>query len=126
MVDLEPDFESLTALHWFGVVCAAVTGVIHLWLGVTFIDSPMGWSFLAAGVGFFAAIVLLVANVRRRLLYLIGIPYTAVQIPLWWAVNDVQLVDLLEPGIGVLDKLVQVLLIATLVVLYRRDRGSPP
>lgn len=122
MAQLEPDFESLTTLHWLGVACAAITGAIHLWLGVQFFGGPMGWSFLAAGVGFFGAIVLLVLDVRRRLLYLIGVPYTAVQIPLWWTVNDVRPADLLEPGIGVFDKLVQVILIVVLVVLYARER----
>lgn len=126
MVDLEPDLDSLTPLHWFGIVCAAITGVVHLWLGATFVDSPMGWSFLAAGAGFFAGIGLVILNVRRRLVYLAGIPFTAVQIPLWWVVNDVEPADLLEPGIGEFDKLVQVLLIAVLVVLYFREseRGS--
>ena len=118
MTQRTPDFQSLTGLHWLGFMLAAITGVIHLWLGVEFIDNPMGWSFLAAGVGYFAAIGLVILNIRRRLVYLLGIPYTAVQIPLWWIVNDIQLADLLEPGIGVFDKLVQVILIGVLVVLY--------
>ena len=122
MVQFEPDLDSLTGLHWFGVGCAAVTGVIHLWLGVEFIDSPMGWSFLAAGLGFFGAIGLLILGIRRRLLYLVGIPYTGIQIPLWWIANDIVVTDLFEPGIGVFDKLVQLLLIVTLAVLYRRER----
>lgn len=113
-----PDLRSLTGLHWVGFVLAAITGVIHLWLGVEFIDSPMGWSFLAAGIGYFAAIALVIFDIRRRLVYLLGIPYTAVQIPLWWVVNDIQLADLLDPGIGVFDKLVQVVLIAVLIALY--------
>lgn len=124
MPDAELDIESLTPLHWVGIGCAAITGVIHLWLGIEFIDSPMGWSFLAAGTGFFGAIVLLLFNIRRRLLYLVGIPYTAVQIPLWWVINDIQVADLFEPGIGVFDKTIQVLLIAVLIVLYRRESAT--
>lgn len=118
---VELDTESLTAVHWAGIILAAITGVLHLWLGIEFIDSPMGWSFLAAGVGFFGGIGLVLLDVRRRLVYLIGIPFTAVQIPLWWIVNDISVADLLEPGIGVFDKLVQVAFIAILIVLYRRS-----
>lgn len=124
MAEFEPDFQSLTGLHWLGIVLAAITGVIHLWLGVEFIDSPMGWSFLAAGIGFYAAIALVVLDVRRRLVYLLGIPYTGVQIPLWWIINDIQIADLFEPGIGVFDKTVQVLLIVVLVVLYSRGADA--
>lgn len=118
---VEPEFESLSGLHWAGIVFAAITGVIHLWLGVEFIDSPMGWSFLAAGIGFFGGIALVVLNYRRPLVYLIGVPFTAVQIPLWWVVNDITIADLLDPGIGVIDKIVQVVFIAILIVLYQRE-----
>lgn len=126
MAGPEPDTDSLTPLHWVGIGCAAITGLIHLWLGVEFIDSPMGWSFLAAGAGFYGAIALVVLDVRRPLVYLVGIPYTAIQIPLWWIANDIEPAELLEPGIGVFDKLVQVLLIAVLVALYFRERDVEP
>lgn len=45
--------ESLTWLHWIGILLAAITGAIHLWLGVGFITDPLGWSFLFAGIVFF-------------------------------------------------------------------------
>jgi hypothetical protein len=107
--------ESLTALHWAGVVLAAVTGVIHVFLGVSFIDSPLGWSFLVAGVGFFGGIVALLVDYRRRLVYLLGIPFTAGQIVIWYVLNAP---DFGTPGI--VDKVVQVLFIVVLVVLYRQ------
>lgn len=119
--DLEPDIESLEPLHWVGIVLAAITGVIHLFLAVTILGG-MGVLFLLAGLGFFGAIVLLVLNVRRDLIYIVGIPYTAIQIPLWYVMNDLEPADLVDPGIGTFDKLVQVLLIVVLIVLIWQER----
>jgi len=117
--DLEADTalatDSLTTLHWIGIGLAAVTGLIHLWLGIGFAPSPMGLSFLFAGVVFVAAIGAVVLGVRRRLLYLLGIPFTGGQIPIWLAVNWPDF-----GVIGIVDKVVQVALIAVLVVLYRQ------
>ena len=111
---VEPETEALTPLHWAGVVLAAITGVLHLWLGVSFIDSPLGIAFLFAGVGFLAGIAAVVSDYRRRLVYLLGIPFTAGQIPIWFALNWPDF-----GTIGILDKVVQVALVAVLVVLYR-------
>ena len=108
--------ESLSALHWAGVVLAAVTGVIHLVLGVRFIDSPLGWSFLVAGLGFLGGVAALLVDYRRRLLYLLGIPFTAGQIVIWYVVNAPDFGTL-----GIVDKVVQVLFIVVLVVLYRQE-----
>lgn len=107
---------SLTTLHWAGIALAAITGLVHLWLGVSFAPSAMGLSFLFAGAVFLGAIAGVVLDVRRRLLYLLGIPFTAGQIPIWLAVNWGNL-----GAIGIADKVVQVALIAVLVVLYRRS-----
>lgn len=107
--------ESLTPLHWGGVVLAAVTGVIHLYLGVSFIDSPLGWSFLVAGVGFLGGVAALLVDYRRRLLYVLGIPFTAGQIVIWYVVNAPDFGTL-----GIVDKIVQVLFVVVLVQLYRQ------
>lgn len=112
---VEPEGESLTSLHWAAVALAAITGVVHLWLGVSFIDSAMGIAFLVASVGFFAGVAAVVADYRRRQVYLLGIPFTAGQIPIWFAVNWPEISTL-----GIADKAVQVALITVLVVLYRR------
>lgn len=107
--------ESLTTIHWAGIVLAVVTGVLHLVLGVSFISEPMGWAFLFAGVGFLGGIAALLVDYRRRLLYLLGIPFTAGQIVAWYVVNAPDFSVL-----GYVDKVAQVLLIAVLVVLYRQ------
>ncbi|UWG48382.1 putative membrane protein [Halanaeroarchaeum sp. HSR-CO] len=108
--------ESLTGLHWLAIGLALVTGVIHLVLGVSFVSDPMGWSFLFAGVVFFAAIVAVLYDYRRRLIYLLGIPFTGGQIVAWYLVNAP---DFSPLGIG--DKVVQVVLIVVLALLYTRE-----
>lgn len=113
--------ESLSSLHWAGVVLAAVTGVIHLVLGVSFIDSPLGWSFLVAGFGFLGGVAALLVDYRRRLLYLLGIPFTAGQIVAWYVVNAPQFGGTGFGTLGYVDKVVQVLFIVVLVVLYRQE-----
>lgn len=111
------NLDRLGPLHWAGIVLAAITGVIHLYLFATEDWLP----FVLAGVGFFVAIGLLLSNVNRLYLYPLGILYTGAQIvgylamplgPLW---------------IGVLDKIVQVALIAVLGYLHYAevmDRGE--
>jgi hypothetical protein len=108
--------DSLSQLHWVGIALAAVTGVIHLVLGVSFITEPLGWSFIIAAVGYFGGIAGVLVDYRRRLLYLLGIPFTAGQIVAWYVVNAP---DFSPLGIG--DKVVQVVLIVVLALLYRQE-----
>lgn len=114
------DRSSLTPLHWTAIGLAVVTGLVHLLLGIDFLPHWMGVVFVLAAGGFFGAVVLFALEARRRLLYLVGIPYTGVQIVLWYALNQPAGVgDLSAPE--AIDKVAQVLLIVTLVVLYRRE-----
>ncbi|WP_299331270.1 DUF7475 family protein [Haloplanus sp.] len=108
---------SLTTLHRVGIALAAITGVIHLAFGALAIDTAQGISFVLAGIAFFVAAGLVVVDYRRRLIYLVGIPFTAVQIVLYFYLNWPNVISPL--GIG--DKVVQTGLIAILVVLYRRE-----
>lgn len=110
------ELDTVGSLHWAGVVLAAITGVLHLFLGFSFVTEPMGWSFIAAGVGFLAGCLGVLANYRRRLLYLLGIPFTAGQVVVWYVVNAPDLSTL-----GIVDKVIQVALVAVLVVLYLRE-----
>jgi len=114
MVSLQT--QSLTTVHWVGVALAALSGVIHLVLGVAGLPSGLGISFVLAGLGFFGAVALVLVNYRRRLVYAVGIPFVAVQILLWLALND--FAPPLSP-VSVIDKAAQVGLIAVLVVLLR-------
>lgn len=108
--------ESLTPLHWLGIALAVATGTIHLFLGASFVGDPLGWAFLVAAAGFFGGVAAVIVDYRRRLTYLLGIPFTAGQIPIWYAVNAP---DFSAPGIG--DKVIQVALVVVLAVLYVRE-----
>lgn len=111
---------SLTPLHWVAISLAIVTGVVHLVLGVGFLPHWMGIAFVLAAGGFFGAVVLVLVGYRRRLLYLVGIPYTGVQIVLWYALNrPASVADV--SAVEAIDKIAQVALIVALIVLYRES-----
>ena len=99
---------SLTRLQWIAVGLVAITGVLHVFAGVVEGRIPV----TLAGVGYAGALVLFFLDYRRRLLYLVGIPYTAVQFPLWIvAKSEYGMVDYV-------DKAVQAVLILVLLYLY--------
>jgi hypothetical protein len=107
--------ESMTPLHWAGVVLAVVTGVLHLGLVAAFGLSTLGVSFLLAGVGYLVGVAAVLVDYRRRLFYALGIPFTLGQIGLWYAFNAPEF-----SALGLFDKVVQVALVGVLVTLYRR------
>lgn len=111
---------SLTGVHWSAIALAGVSGLIHLVLAAIFPATVLRVSFLLAGLGFLGAIVLFLLDYRRRLLYLVGIPFTGVQIVLWYVVVQP------TPGtvnvLDVIDKTAQVVLIVLLVYLYAAER----
>lgn len=108
---------NLTQLQYAAVALAALTGLLHLALGVQFLPSGLAVSFVLAGVGFFGGIVLFLLGYRRRLLYLVGVGYTAVQVVLYVVFNWP---DVVSP-LGLADKVIQLALIGVLVVLYERE-----
>ncbi|MFW5939668.1 MAG: hypothetical protein ACOCSD_03880 [Halolamina sp.] len=116
------DLDGLGSLHYLGIGLAVLSGVIHLFLGVSFAPEPLGLSFLFAGLVFLLAVAALLVNYRRRLLYGLGIPFTAGQILLWYYLNFAA-GDKAFPadvgGVGAVDKLAQVALIVVLVLLLR-------
>lgn len=114
------ELGSVTTLDWIGVVLALVTAAVHFGIGVQFFPAPGGLLFLLAAGGFLGAIVLLLVNYRRQLLYLVGIPYTGIQIVAWYAINQPASLTAVGTTTSV-DKLTQVALIIVLVLLYRWD-----
>lgn len=121
-MDISIRTASLTRLHWGAVVLAAITGVIHLAIGVSSIASfgfqPLAVALTLAGLGFFGAILLFFRDVRRQQLYIAGILFTALQILLWVQFNQLGGDPAISP-VELVDKLVQVLLIAVLTLLFR-------
>ncbi len=118
------DLRTLTPLHYLGILAAVVSGVIHLQLGIGFISSPLGVSFLFAGVVFLLASAAILANYRRRLLYGVGIPFTAGQIVLWYVFNFAVGSRSFPADVGTLgavDKVAQVVLVVVLIALLQRE-----
>ncbi|MFC7229202.1 hypothetical protein N0B31_17515 [Salinirubellus salinus] len=107
--------QSVSRLGWLAVALVAVTGVIHVYAGVVEGRIPVA----LAGVGFLAAIGLYLADYRRPLLYLVGVVYTAIQIPLWYVVKAGEFTT-----IGYVDKAVQVVLVVVLAYLYWQTRTA--
>ena len=105
--------ESLTPVHWLAVLLVLVTGAIHVYAGVVEGRAPVA----LAGVGFLGATVLFLVDYRRPLLYLVGVLYTAVQLPLWYVVKAGEYTT-----VGYVDKAVQVVLVVLLAYLYWRQR----
>lgn len=102
------NLDKLGSGHSLAIILAAITGVIHLYLGIEHGDPAL----LLAGAGFFGAVVLFLLGIARRLLYAVGIVYTAAQLVLWWAMGAPHL------EIAFFDKVVQVSLIVLLAYLY--------
>lgn len=122
-MDNSIDTASLTRLHWGAVVLATITGLIHLAIGASSIASfgfaPLAVALALAGLGFFGGILLFLRDVRRRQLYIAGMLFTALQIVLWVQFNQLGGDPAISP-VEMIDKLVQVLLIAVLGLLYRQ------
>ena len=112
------DLESLTLVHWTGIVAATVTAIVHAGLGLRDPTGTFGFAFLVATVGFVVGIVAVLVGYRRRLVYLLGIPFTAGQIVLWFALNQpIPPVSAVE----VVDKVAQAVLVVVLVILLVRE-----
>jgi len=107
--------DTLTPLHWAGVVLAAITGALHLYLWALNPTNGLNLTFLAAGLGFLGGIAAILVDYNRKLVYALGVPFTFGQIPAWYVVNAPEFSTL-----GYVDKAVQVLFVLVLVQLYRQ------
>lgn len=105
--------ETVSDLGWVVVGLVFLTGVFHVYAGLVEGRIPV----TLAGVGFLGAIVLYLMDYRRRLLYAVGILYTAVQFPLWYVAKVGEFTTL-----GLVDKTVQLVIIALLAYLLWRSR----
>ena len=107
---------TVTPLHWIGILAATVTAIAHVFFGV-----QSGGTYLVlfvfAAIGFGGGIAAILVGYRRRLVYALGIPFTAGQIVLWWVLNDLPPI----PTSHAVDKIAQVVLIVVLAVLLYRE-----
>ena len=115
-----PDAGELNLIHVTGVVAATISGIIHLYYFPKIGLSPLGTGFIIAGLGFFGGIAAVIYGYRRREVYLLGIPFTAGQIVLWYYLNRPSLELFLsgKPLLDFVDKVSQTVLLMVLVYLY--------
>lgn len=116
------DVGSLNAIHWVGIAAALATAAVHLLLGVRMAPSGMGISFILAGIGFLGGVALVLVNYRRRAVYALGLPFTLVQIVLWYQLNFIAGSRSFPADVGTLgaiDKVAQAVLVVVLVALLR-------
>ncbi len=113
-IALRPTLDSMTGARLAAIALATITGGVHLYLYWTQSFVP----FLLAGIGFLTMAALVPTTFDHRLLYLGGIPFTAMQVVAWIQLGmpDFQL--------GVADKTVQLLLICLLGYLYVSERRN--
>lgn len=105
------DNGKMSGTHWLAAALATATGVIHL-----FLYWDQGFvPFLFAGVVFLGAVGALLLNVYRRLLYALGIPFTAGQIAIWAAQG------MPDMDIAIFDKPIQLVLILVLGYLFVKE-----
>lgn len=109
------DTSTVTSFGWLALALVFLTGVLHVYAGVVEGRIPV----LLAGVGFLAAMPLYLADYRRRLLVLLAIPYTAIQLPLWYLANAGE-----YTALGYADKALQVLLLVVLLAHAWQDRSA--
>lgn len=107
--------ETVPDLGWVVVALVFLTGIFHVYAGIIEGRIPV----MLAGVGFLGAIVLYLMDYRRRLLYAIGILYTAVQFPLWYVAKVGEFTT-----IGYVDKAIQIVIITLLAYLIWRSRSA--
>jgi hypothetical protein len=104
--------DTFNIAHTFAIVLATITGLVHIYIGLGF----GGQKLILAGIGFLTGSALFLADIKRRWLYGLAIPYTAIQILLWFEMG------LPFVRFGLVDKFVQISFILVCGYLYVADR----
>lgn len=97
--------SDLESIHFLAVGLILFSAAVHLYLYFQHGELLM----LLAGAGFLGAVVLFFLGFSRRILYLVGVAFVAVQLVLW-AVSGMPHLQ----SYGLLDKIAQVLLLGVL------------
>jgi len=110
--------DAMGTLDWAGVALAVLLGISYLPIALGELPSVVGISFLLAGLGYFGAVVLVLAGYRRGQVYGIGIGYNLLLIALYFLIQ--------QPSLGEIGafagavKVGQVLFVLLLAVLLVR------
>ncbi len=116
----EVRWQALSRVERVAMALAAVSGLVHLGLGIGALPDPLGIAAILAAVGFGVGIILYVLEYRRQLVLALGVPFVTAQIVLWYVLNQPRSFGDVSP-LAALDKPVQLALICLLVVLYRQE-----
>lgn len=107
--------DGRTTLETAVIVLVVLTAATHIYAGAVGGAPPV----LLAGVGFLGGAALYLAGIRRHALAIAALPYTAVQIPLWYVIKSGNFTP-----IGYADKIIQVVLVIALLALIRNQRQA--
>ena len=110
--------DVMGTLDWVGIVLAVLLGIAYLPIAFGELPSPIGISFLLAGLGYFGAVVLVLAGYRRGTIYGVGVGYNLLLIALYFLIRRPSLGDL--AGFGSAVKVTQALFALLLAVLLVR------
>lgn len=112
---IRADLE-LSLLHWLMVLLAVATGAIHLYVGLT--EGRL--EFVILGGVLIGGLVLFFTDLFAPVLYFVGALFVGILLVVW------VLEGATIGGIEVLDKVVQVALIAVFLALLFREEGVEP
>ncbi|PSP75568.1 hypothetical protein BRC86_03200 [Halobacteriales archaeon QS_3_64_16] len=107
----------MATLDWIGVALAVLLGIAYLPIALGEIPSAIGIAFLLAGLGYFGAIVLVLAGYRRRQVYAVGIGYNLLLIALYFLLRDPSIALGWFASLGGIVKIGQAVFAAVLGVL---------
>lgn len=110
---------NFTQIQWGIIVLTVITAVIHIWLGVGFLDSG-GLLFVLNGLGYLGLLVLLFAPIEALTPYRTWIrwaliAYTAVTVIAWVFIGT-------RSPVAYFDKIVEIALIVLLWLDGQRQR----
>lgn len=114
--------DAMATLDWIEVALAVLLGIAYLPIALNEIPSAIGIAFLLAGLGYFGAVVLVLAGYKRRRVYAVGIGYNLLLIGLYFLIQDPTIpLSWLTDLVGVV-KLGQALFVLLLAALLVRGR----
>lgn len=101
---------------------AAITGLLHLYIGVVILGLPAGIALVLIGLVYFGGIGLISANYKRDLLMKVGLAWVILVIVLWAIAAGFNASGTRDP-LSFLDKAVEVVLLG-LLLRIRMLRGK--
>lgn len=112
--------DSMATLDWIGVALAVLLGIAYFPIALSELPAAIGIAFLLAGLGYFGAVVLVLAGYQRGRVYGLGIGYNLLLIALYFLIQDPTLSVSWLTGFAGVVKLGQALFALVLAALLVR------